>query len=717
MALIDKFIDFRKKLSLPFAGFNAGDTAPDELLPTAPQWFFKSTYGQPRGVNIYELRQFAASPWAQMVTSTFRRRFFTTPLKVVNVDPEDKNDYVEERKILMDFARRVNSNNETLIDSLLPVVTDVAEIDAGAQIKVFSEDSYETQNVDLVDPYGKIVDTRPMRVLKPLGQRTLVELWYADGSTILKQFDVYRRLQGYFQYSWIHNNPKPVFFERDQVAYYAINGTSYRGYGFSPLQTVQQVVELLINATRWNKEFYKNNAMPAAVVSLMGGLSPEQVKVVQNQWEREFKGKSHKLLFQNSPVDVKPLQIGAREMEWLEGQAWYMHLVFGAYGVSPVEVGYHEKVNVGNQEGQERVTSRNGIEPYFRAFEQRLYADIVPELLQMENPPVKYVFDYTDDAKSKEQHRRNMEKLDHNVMTVNEVRALEGLDPVEWGVEPQSERQAKMSLQAQQQDVPDPKVEPAQSRQTKSLGTEPSVVEESEDYEEFFQKQVDKWESAAVSAIEKVDLDVTNKTFGEFLQQLANSINSSPFFNRVRKFVKESMKEGLAAAEEELGVQVGAGKRFNARVEALANQQLNGYLINGKMWHGIRGATTELRMDVLQAVEDGVRNKKSRSEIIADVRKIFRGSSMSQASTIARTETTRFINEGKLSGYVDSGIKGRKAWSVVPSNCCEECHEMEKRYGEKGIPFDDDFVTRDGTHMPYPPIHPNCRCVIEYRAE
>ena len=66
-------------------------------------------------------------------------------------------------------------------------------------------------------------------------------------------------------------------------------------YGWSPLQSIQQEVEIMIQSTRWNKEFYHNNAVPDGLVSLpMEQDALERFKVY---WEQEVKGKPHKLIF------------------------------------------------------------------------------------------------------------------------------------------------------------------------------------------------------------------------------------------------------------------------------------------------------------------------------------------------------------------------------------------------------------------------------------
>lgn len=717
--LADGLSDFRHRFMRPVGvtGFNAGndpDQTEEAKLPVSPVWFVNCPYGQPRGVNILEVRQFAASCWVQMITRYIARRFYTTPFSFVNVDEEDENPYEAERKTALDFFTKLNANGETVIESLIPTLTDLTEIDAGVLIKRYSVDSYADQTAQFVDETGKLTgDTQTMRLLKPLGQRTLNELWYGDGSTFLKQLTIHRQLMGYFQYSWKYPMAQPVFFEKDEVSYWSMAPSSYRGYGFSPLQTVLQVVEVLIQSTRWNKDFFKNNAIPSGIVGLEG-VSDKDIDKIQRKWQAEFKGKPHKLFIQNGKATYQPLLLSAREMEWLDGQQWYMHLIFGAYGISPEECGYTDAAHGKSvQEGQQQVSAKNGIEPFFKYAEMRILNDVLPDVLQLPKSPIKLVWDHQDTEKQTRDHTQSMDKIDKHVYTINEVRAKEGLDPVEWGDEPMQKQQQDQQLQADAQNAP-PKP-PAKDKPKKGLrkldARDAAVVEESEDYGSFFEKQVKRWEEETVKAVSKVELD---KTFGEFLQHMTTAINASPFLTRVRKYIKDSMTEGHEQAEEELGVNVVAGQVFNNRVKALENQQLDGYTINGAKWHGIKGATAELRLDVLKVVEEGVKSKKSRDEIAREVRDVFQGSTMAQAKRITRTETTRFINEGKLSAYKASEIEGRKAWSCVPVSCCDECEEMEVRYN-KGIEFDEDFVTKDGRALPHPPLHPHCRCVVEYR--
>jgi SPP1 gp7 family putative phage head morphogenesis protein len=245
-------------------------------------------------------------------------------------------------------------------------------------------------------------------------------------------------------------------------------------------------------------------------------------------------------------------------------------------------------------------------------------------------------------------------------------------------------------------------------------------VEDSEDYADFYKSNIDSWKKVVVSKIESAPSQKTysNKFFGDFIRTTLNAINTKAFLGQVNRFVKIGLNKGLESAEVEVGVDVGFTKAFDQKLMALTNQQFNGYTINGKMWYGIKGATKEIQARVIRQVAEDVQNKVTRKDMVGHIEKIFDGVAKSQAERIARTETTRFINEGKLTAYKESGTNGYKAYAAVMDNKTSDiCRRLNNKYFKEGIPLDDNF--RDdvtGKSGPYPPhFHSNCRCVIEYR--
>ena len=438
MGFLQKITDFKNNfVSKQLFGFvdTSMMNTDFERIPVFPNWFFSAVIGQPRRINLLEVRSFAKSTWVQMVLNTIKKEIMIIDWDIVNVDEDDKNEYKEEKEFIKDFFANVNSNNETIQDVWNQLITDIGEIDAGVVAKEFSKDSYEEKEVEIKNGVGKVVGRETRPVLKDFGNRTLNEIRAVDGGSFLKDIDIFKRLRSYYQYSFKNPKQNPTRFEVDEIVYFMMNQRSYELYGFSPVQSVQQVLEILIQSTRWNKEFFKQNAIPDGIVGLPG-TTRDSLREFKYTWEKEAKGRPHKLLFHNTTANFESFMPTSRDMEWLDGQKWFFHLVFGVFGVSPVEAGFHENVNQGNQAGQERITVKNAIRPYIELLTEKTNKFIITELLQNEKPPVKLRFYPRDHAQEQIEHDQQMQEIDMGALTINEFRGIKGRDPVDWGDDP-----------------------------------------------------------------------------------------------------------------------------------------------------------------------------------------------------------------------------------------------------------------------------------------
>jgi hypothetical protein len=371
-----------------------------------------------------------------MVISTFKKQIYTTDWEIVNTDPDDEQEYEEEKKQVRDFYQKINKNNDTVEDINSEVITDIAEIDAGVWNLVYTNDSYIMGELPIYNAWGKVIELEPGLVLKELGKRELSQVKGVDGSTMLKQVDIHKTLRNYWQYSFKHPRQNPTRFESEEIIYLMMNNKSYSVYGFSPMQSIQQCVELLVQGTRYNKDLYKNNAIPDLLVSLPK-LPDSELKKIKRSWNNQYKGKPHQVGFINWLVEnVTKLAENNRDLEWLEGQKWYSKLIFGAYGVSPTEAGFFENSNKSNDEGQERVTVRNALRPYYKLLEDKHTNVIIPEILQRDDVPIKFKFIPKDQVKEKIEFEQDKAKMELGAMTINEYRRKQGQKPVEWGDEP-----------------------------------------------------------------------------------------------------------------------------------------------------------------------------------------------------------------------------------------------------------------------------------------
>lgn len=413
-----------------------GQDTPENREAIYPNWFFSAHLGQPRNVDTQTIRKLAKSPWTQMVLNTFKKQVSSINWEIVPCDEDDTTDRSEDIKAATEFLNNINENQQCVDDVNSELITDIGEIDGGCVNYVYTNESYDIGEVPVYDAWGNIIEYQQGLVLKPLGQREIVAVKSVDGSSILKQVDIHKNLLQYWQYSFKHPRQNPTRFEKDEIVYLMMNGRSYDVYGFSPVQSIQQVLELLIQGTRYNKDLYTNNAIPDLLISLPK-LPKDQLKKIKRIWNNNYKGKPHQVGFVNWLIDkVTKLSDNNRDLEWLEGQKWYFRLCFGVFGVSPEEAGFTSDSNNKTGDNQERVTVRNALKPYLKKFEQLHTTRTLTEFFGREDHGLKFKYFPKDHAAEKIEFEQDMKELEVGALTVNEYRKKKGKEKVEWGDEP-----------------------------------------------------------------------------------------------------------------------------------------------------------------------------------------------------------------------------------------------------------------------------------------
>jgi HK97 family phage portal protein len=400
--------------------FSGNELSKLDEAPILPNWFWQPAIGVPRRINSIELRKYAKSPWVQMVKRTIKNQVMNTRWEVVPTDEEDPEDYTADIEKVTTLLNYPNRNNETFWSLFGAWLDDVMDLDAGV--------IWKGRNV--------------------AGE--LVELFSYDGSTFLMKVDDHSVVENFLQFSYKAPKGAPLPFVPQDIVYGKVgSNTDQYPYGWSPLQSIQQEVELMIQSTRANKEFFQNNAIPDGMISMPMGQ--DDLDRFRANWEADLKGRPHRLAFVNTP-DLKftPMAMTNKDMQWLEGQDWYLHVIFGAFGLSTAEVGYYKDVNRASQEGQERISVKNAVRPYLKLIKDKINREIITELVDHDRIMFKWF--PKDDQAEKLEHEQMMAKVNSNVLTINEVRKKEGLEPVEWGDQPMGITMQENSSDSEEKD-------------------------------------------------------------------------------------------------------------------------------------------------------------------------------------------------------------------------------------------------------------------------
>lgn len=671
--------------------------------PVFPEWFFTAKIGQPRQINYLQIRNFAQSPWVQMVLNSIKKQIMVIPWDLENVDPDDSQSYDSQKKAYKEFLLSIDEGEKnTIIDLASEAVTDIGEIDALSWVKVFSTDSYEMQEVPIEDDVGNIIGTEERPMLKPFGQRELVYVKSADPATFLRQIDIYKRDRAFYQYSWKNPRSSPIRFEPDEVCYNMMNKRSYKLYGFSPVQSIQQILELLIQSTRWNKDYFKNNAFPDGIISLPGA-NRDSMEMFKENWEKQVRGKPHKVVWHNTDAKFSAFNMSNKDMEWLNGQKWFFHLVFAVFGLSPEEAGFYENSNRSTQEGQERVSAKNAIKPFLTLIEETINRNITREFFQDKHPPIKFAFNPMDHQLEQIEFDQAMRELQQGTLTINEYRAMRGRDALPETSASNEEDNKASSLEES---------DDSKKKVSKLLKTpEVNPQEEAAAYEDFYVTTLEKWKKRIVNNLDKVEFQ---KTFPDFMKELMNTVKSYSFLSVVKKYIRSGMQEGIDIVKKETGEKISFSLAMESRLTTMENQQINGYkLPDGTVWPGIKGATKELQFEIIKSVEESIKNKESIEESAKKITALF-DVNISRAKSIARTETTRFINVGKQESYTAIGMRYKYPNAVGDQSTSELCSRLYKKYKDNPVPVSEEYTDDlTGKRFLHPPHHVNCRCVLQ----
>jgi SPP1 gp7 family putative phage head morphogenesis protein len=241
------------------------------------------------------------------------------------------------------------------------------------------------------------------------------------------------------------------------------------------------------------------------------------------------------------------------------------------------------------------------------------------------------------------------------------------------------------------------------------------IIDESKDYEEFLVKQFTKWETSIFSFLERTlkdellkDVNYMEKSFGEFIRQLFNNVNTVGFKRGLIATIKATMKEGVDTAEKELNVDIGFGPEMMTETKVLADRQLEGFYIEGKRWKGLKGVAEDVQLEVSQIVRDGIVDKKGIGDIKTQIQERL-NVTKTRATAIARTETNRFMNHSKILSYQKSGIVKELEWDAFHDNrTSKQCIELDK----KRVPLGKFFELENGQQFAQPPAHVNCRSIV-----
>ena len=523
---------------------------------------------------------------------------------------------------------------------------------------------------------------------------------------------------------------------------------SFRGMG--TVQAAAFPIDIDTYAAEWQRNFFGNAAMPAAILQSDQSLTQDQYDRIRANWDSRYKGvqNAHKLAITEGGLKYIPMSPTSREMQFTEGRKNLRDEVLAIFRTPKPILGILEDVNLASAEQAQVLYAENRVRPSYKFFVEQLDEYLFP-LFQLDK--LKYRFAFTDPVpENRDEKRKDRESgLTLGYITINEARADIGKASIEGGdvllipsnmipldmagqvvnalPQPKKEDDKDNEDEGEEENKPqgnngkddeggddDGNDDDNEGKGVKKNFTKKALTPEQEEEEKKYKaKQIAKWEKKFIGLnddlkkqilanLEKAKSTPTDSTIQKLYKQVlkANAhelvkllfSNYEDWIGLVYDATYAGLKSILAHSGKVALTQVEVDAEFDLENPRAVNW-LDQYAREDS-----NSYSATMKEDIMTVIQQGVDNGDSVDTIADNLGGFFDGQDW-RAQRYARTETIASYNYGSLEGYKQSGVVSQKEWQA-DDEACDECIDNED---DGAIDLDDVFS--GGADCP--PQHPN----------
>lgn len=726
-----------------------------------PKFLYKPPFGYPRFANMTYIRYLAQTPYVEMCIKTIIDEIASIEWDIVPCDGmEDQSDDAEIQQI-RNFFLNPNTNKESFEEVFIKMpVRDLLEVNSGILNKVYNmkEELVEvvardgatfTKNPDVHGMYTYRDDIiLPNRIVDDSVGQEYLNPWTELTATSA------RERSAYFQYGWIAG-PIPVPFGKKEIIWIEAMKRTDDHYGYSPVQILSKNLQMLLYMIESDLEYYNDNNVPKGIIGL-DDSDADEIEAFKDQWYETQRTKDefgnwkkimNKVPITNKTPNFTRIEFSASEMQIIEKQRWYTKMVWASFGVTPTELGYTED-NKGsaNQIVQSKVFRKKAINPILRNLEAKYNTEIMGEFgfygtiktkdgKEITKPKYKFIFKKFDVDDERQKYELYKLQTEAGLKTINEIRKDEGLEKVKWGEEPPNQWMgggANVNLygnndnsnsarneDGEEDDEPDKEQDTSdaqrdkrnseaadQKAQSASPASNPLILDEGERPTGYTRlesaiRYVNKENEEAIKkivaqAMGKRTLDnvkAEEKDLNAIVQKIKSVLSLGALKNITNAIIRNNYLKGWDEAEKDLNINM------------IPDQNAIDY-IQSYTFENIKGMNEDIAQRLRQTLQRGFMDGTPLDKLKAEITKAFDVGD-NRAEMIARTETNRAANFGRLHGYQKSGAKGKKVYSAhIDNRTSPLCKRLNGQEQPLDKPFKDPKGEWEGM---VPPAHVNCR--------
>lgn len=465
--------------------------------------------------------------------------------------------------------------------------------------------------------------------------------------------------------------------------------------GSSPVEAILSDLESEREASNWNRNFFRNSAIPAGIIALEEDVGDPQFEAFVSRWREEHQGVGNVGRIGILDMKAKWLQTGLSQKDMDFGNLREVNriTILGAFGFPSHALGIAQDVNRANAEAAEVMFSRWIVEPRLRRLKQKMNERLAP----LFGEGLGLDFEDVVPANRELDLKAAVDAFNAKILTRNEARDLLGFDALEDGTGDEigvPAPEVVPPMMAPPEEMPE---EPAEERMVKALEDEHrrELSPELAEHEEVMARN---WTRRLGAELARVldDLGLAEKGIEP---ADADSIDWN-WVDRYGDAVERELERGFL-----LSYVLGEGP------ETMAQRLAVDYAST---------RSTELLTNMAASTRNSVRSliagALDRGDSLDSLARAIRDAavfSRARAETIARTETATAIGEGVKGAALSQG-RDEKRWRTArdervdggnPSGPCIENAAQGWIKANVGFASGHDTI----------PAHPRCRCDVEWR--
>lgn len=517
------------------------------------------------------------------------------------------------------------------------------------------------------------------------------ELWTLDPARV-KVVRGEEFIKGY-----VYTNPKgqDIPFEADEL--FAIK----RPHPFDPHEGVSTIemakltIEGDLNAQLWNRNFFKNGAIPSGVLTTESNLGDEEFERVKEQFHEKYEGKenAYKTLVLEGGLKYQQLALNQKDMDFLEQRKLHRDEILSIFQVPKTIVAVSDDVNRANAETSEYVFARRTVKPRLELIFEKFNVFYLPMFKGTDG------FDIRFDDPVPEDRQLALEEDKHlvnRVFTINEVRARRGYEPIEGG---DVLYMNSVSDPSQDQNSDQPKKALVKAVKTTK---DRKLIEKREQYlkeqEEQFRQKLTAHFDFLIHDIEKGPV----KKDGEGIEEVLASI--TPVLSNWTKtteeitltFTESSLREAIATTGALYGMPVSFSLEHTGAISWLHGKAKETAV-------SVRDTLLNRSREVIALnLTEGV---TSISKIKKQVAKVLDEEKEWRVERVVQNELVGAYNEGSYRTYQASGIVNETKWiTASDERVCPICAPNQGKHVRMG----DSYPSGNDK----PQAHTRCRCQV-----